>query len=88
MNAIEATIRNRRIELAAPADLPDGTDVLVELTPIDGAKVGIDESEWRDDPASLADWKTWIQTFEAVEFTPAESERMAEFDERMRLYHL
>ena len=80
---IKATIRNRRIELVAPDDLPDGTDVLIELTPIDRDKIGIDESEWRDDPAALTDWESWIQTFSPVDFTAEEAVRIAEFDEEM-----
>jgi hypothetical protein len=31
-------------------------------------KVGLDESEWRDDPAALADWAAWLDTAEPVEF--------------------
>jgi hypothetical protein len=43
-----------------------------------------DESEWRDDPAALADWGAWIQTIEPLEFTPEEVRQMVEFNERMR----
>jgi hypothetical protein len=88
MNAIKTTIQNRRIELPAPDDLPDGTAVLVELTPINPTKVGIDESEWRDDPASLADWEAWIKTIEPLEYSPEEAARMAEFDEAVRRYNI
>jgi hypothetical protein len=88
VNAVKATVRNRRIELAAPDDLPDGAEVLVELTPIGAAKVGMDESEWRDDPAGLADWAAWIQTIEPLEYTPEEAARTAAFDERMREYNV
>jgi hypothetical protein len=88
MNAIKATIRSGRLELQAPPDWPDGTEVLIE--PIDGlgGKIGIDESEWRDDPASLADWEAWIKSIEPLEYTPEEVQRMADFDERMRRYNL
>ncbi len=34
MNAIEATVQNRRIEIVAPDHLPDGTKVVVEVTPL------------------------------------------------------
>jgi hypothetical protein len=27
-----------------------------------GERIGIDESEWRDDPAGLAEWETWLRT--------------------------
>jgi hypothetical protein len=68
MNTIKATVRNRRIELNAPDDLPDGTEVLVDVVPMAPGKIGIDESEWRDDAEALADWDAWIQTIEPIEF--------------------
>ncbi len=88
MNAIRATIRSRKLELQAPADWPHGTEVLIEPLKDLSEKIGIDESEWRDDVASLADWEAWIKTIEPLEFTPEEARRMAEFDERMRAYNL
>ena len=57
MDAIKVTVRQGRRELEAPPDWPDGTEVLIEPTAPSG-KIGIDESEWRDDPDSLADWAT------------------------------
>jgi hypothetical protein len=88
MDAIKATIRSGRLELQAPSDWPDGTEVLIE--PMKGLeeKIGIDESEWRDDPTSLADWEAWLKTIEPLEFTPEEVLSMADFDERMREYNL
>jgi hypothetical protein len=88
VNAIRAVIKDRRLELQAPPDWPDGTQVRIEpIQPVAG-KIGIDESEWRDDPASLADWELWIKTFEPLEFTPEEAVRMAEFDEKMRRFNV
>ncbi len=88
MNVIKAIIKDRRLELQAPPDWPDGTEVLIEPTQTPSEKTGIDESEWRDDPASLADWETWIKTFEPLEFTPEEAARIAEFDEKMRRFNV
>jgi hypothetical protein len=88
MNAIKTTVRNGRIELEAPEQFPDGTEVLVDVTPVSLGTIGIEEAEWRDDPASLADWETWIKTIEPLEYTPEEAARMAEFDEQMRQYNL
>ena len=34
MNAIKTTVQNRRIEVPAPDDLPDGTNVMVDVTPL------------------------------------------------------
>ncbi len=73
--AIKATVQNGRIDLQAPAELRDGTEVLVELTPLVSDRIGLDESEWRDDPAALADWKAWLQTIEPLEWAPSEEAR-------------
>jgi hypothetical protein len=88
MEAIKATVRSGRLELDTPPDWPEGTEVLIEPMNTRGEKIGIDESEWSNDPASLADWEAWIQTIEPLEFTPAESEKMAVFDKQMREYNL
>jgi hypothetical protein len=88
MIALKATIQNRRIELSAPEEFPDGTEVLVEVTPITATKIGIDECEWRDDPAALAEWEAWIQTIEPLELTPAEEANAARFDEEMRRFNI
>jgi hypothetical protein len=88
VDAIKAIIRGGRLELKAPPDWPDGTEVLIEPTAASGDAIGIDESEWRDDPASLADWEAWIATIEPLEFTPEEAARATEFDERMREYNV
>jgi hypothetical protein len=88
MDAIKATVRQGRLELEAPPDWPEGIQVLIEPMAAPSQTIGIEESEWRDDPASLADWDAWIGTIEPLEFTPEEAQRMAEFDEQMRRYNL
>ena len=67
---------------------PDGTEVLIEPTMAPLEKIGIDESEWRDDPESLADWEAWIKTIEPFEFTTDEAKRIADFAEQMRQYNV
>jgi hypothetical protein len=62
MTMIRTQIKNGRIDIAAPIDLSDGSEVLVEVTPIAGIKIGISEAEWRDDPEALADWSAWIKS--------------------------
>src|SRR5215471_5142462 len=88
MDAIKATVRQGRLEPEAPPDWPDGTEVLIEPTTAPSEDLGIDESEWRDDPDSPADWEAWIPTIEPLEFTPDAARKMAEFDEQMRQYNL
>ena len=68
MTSIRAVVHDRRIELTAPDNIPDGTEVLVDLTPLSSSKIGLSEAEWRDDPDALADWATWLDTIEPVAF--------------------
>jgi hypothetical protein len=56
-----------RVILEDSVDWPEGCQVVVEPLPNGSGKIGIDESEWRDDPASLADWEAWIKTIEPLE---------------------
>ena len=88
MDAIRATVRSGRLELDAPPDWAEGTEVLIEPMNSRCEKIGIDESEWSDAPDSLADWETWIRTIEPLEFTPEESRTIAEFDNLMRQYNV
>ncbi len=88
MDTIRATVKSGRLELDAPPDWPEGTQVLIERMKNDSENIGINESEWSDDPATLADWDAWIQTIEPLEFTAEESEQMAEFQSRMRRYNI
>ena len=55
MNAVEATVQNRRIEVPAPADWPDGTKVIVDVMPVPAENRFDDidfmtEEEQSDDP--------------------------------------
>ncbi len=83
MTTIETTVQNRRVEVSAPSDIPDGTRVTVEVTPVLAEKVGITESEWRDDPEALADWRAWIKTIEPIEWVTND-----EFDHEFRLFNI
>ncbi len=88
MKVLKTTVLNRRIELEAPAELPDGTEVLVEVIPCNDEKIGIEESEWRDDPPALTDWDAWIKTIEPLEFTAVEKAAMDCFDQEFRQFNL
>lgn len=83
MNAIETTIKNRRIEVDAPDHLRDGTKVLVDVNPAPLEKIGIDESTWRDDPDALADWDAWLKTIEPIDW-PSNND----FDRAFRQFNI
>jgi hypothetical protein len=78
MTTFNAIVQNRRIEIEAPQDLPDGTEVRVEVSmPV--TRLGIPESEWEDDPEAIAEWSAWLKTIEPIEFATADA-----FDETFR----
>jgi hypothetical protein len=77
-----------QIVLEDQVDWPEGCEVVVEPLPNGPFKIGIDESEWRDDPASIADWEAWIKTIEPLELTPEEELNFSRFREQMRQYNI
>jgi hypothetical protein len=87
MNAIKATWKNGQIVPDVPVNWPEDCRLIVEPLP-EGERVGIDESEWRDDPENLADWEAWIKTIRPLELTPEEDAAFARFDEEMRRYNV
>jgi hypothetical protein len=88
IKAIKTTVMQGRIELSAPLDWPDGTEVVIEPTMAPFEKIGIDESESRNDPDSLAEWVAWLRTFEQFELPPEEARRNANFAGQVRLYNI
>ena len=88
MTVVKSVVRNGRIELVTPVDWPEGCEVFIEPLALASEKIGLDESEWRDDPASLADWDAWIKTIEPLELTPDEEAAGARFNEEMRRFNL
>lgn len=79
MTTVHAVVRNGRIDIAAPDQLPDGTPVRLEVTaPM--SRVGIPESEWRDDQDAITEWCAWLKTIEPVEFRDGDS-----FDAQFRM---
>jgi hypothetical protein len=88
MNAITSVVKNGRIELVVPPDWPDGCEVVIEPVLQKPLSVGLDESDWHEDPASLADWDAWLTTIEPLEFTAEEEVAFAQFAEGMRRFNV
>jgi hypothetical protein len=88
MITIKTTIQNGRIEVRAPDELPEGTEVLIDVTPILPVRIGIPESEWRDDPQALADWDAWIRSLEPIVPTPEEAAEQDGFEEEFRRFNV
>ena len=87
MSAIRTTVQNGRIDLAAPREFVDGTEVIVNVNPV-FERIGIDESQWRDDPEALADWEAWLKTIEPIHFGQDDTDAMRQFDDGFRRFNL
>jgi hypothetical protein len=71
MTTIKATVKAGRLELDAPPDWPDGTEVIVQ--PVQRADTfGIREDDWPDTPEAVAAWLKWYDSLEPLEFTDQE----------------
>ena len=87
MNAVKATWTNGRILPGEPVDWPEGSELVVEPVGT-GEKVGLDEAEWRDDPAAVADWDAWLRTVEPRVLTDDERAAFDTYEAEMRRHNL
>ena len=88
VNAVKAIWKDGKIVPGGPVDWPDGSEVLIEPVVGPPGKIGIVESDWSDDPASIEDWESWILTLQPLEYTAEEEAAMAQFDEQTRLFNV
>jgi hypothetical protein len=87
MNEIKATWTNGQILPLEPVNWPEGSELLVQ--PLHSAeKIGLDESEWRDDPQSIADWIAWVDTIEPLALSDAERAEMHRYRAEHRRYNI
>jgi hypothetical protein len=87
MNVIKATWTNGRILPKAPVDWPEGSELLVEPVP-PSEKIGLDESEWKDDPESIAEWIAWVDTIEPLVLTDEERAEMERYRAEHRRFNI
>ncbi len=93
MNAVEATVQNRRIEVPAPADWPDGTRVLVDVMPVPAGNRLDDlgfmtEEEQADDPAAIQCWIAELQALPGITMTPEEEAEMLAWRKKEKEFNL
>lgn len=69
-------------------DWPEGCELMIEPVGSLSEKIGLDESEWRDDEQALADWETWLTQIEPLELTNEEIAAMDQFARQMRAFNL
>ena len=71
MTTIKAIIRNGRIEVDEPIDLPDGTELRIPMPDL-APTLGIRDDESSDTPEAIEAWIRWYDSLEPVAFTPEE----------------
>ena len=87
MHAIKATWTNGQIVPAEPVDWPEGSELLVE--PVTSSeKIGLDESDWRDDAESIAEWVAWVDTIEPLVLSNEERAEIERFREEQRRFNI
>lgn len=86
MNPVKAPWINGRIRPAQPVDWPAGSELIVEAVATPG-KIGLDESEWRDDPEALAAWDAWLPTVEPLVLSHEERAAFECYREEFREYN-
>jgi hypothetical protein len=70
VTTIKAIVRNGRIEVDEPIDLPDGTQLTIPIPESPG--LGVSDKDWSDSPEAIEAWIRWYDALEPVEFTPSE----------------
>lgn len=87
MNPIKATWIGGQIVPAEPVDWPEGSELVVKPVATAG-KVGLHESEWRDDAEVLAAWDAWTSTIEPLVLTDEERAAFASYREQSRDFNV
>ena len=84
MTTLYGTVANGRIELAAPAEWPDGTPVRVDS--LSDHSAGMREEDFRTDPESIAAWNAWLDGLEPLILTPDDEARIQAAREEQRAF--
>ena len=71
MTTIKAVVRQGRLEVDRPIELPDGTELVIPI-PSNGAAPGNREDNSPDSPDAIEAWIRWYDSLEPIEMTDAE----------------
>ena len=85
MSAIRGRVLNGKIELPAPTDWPDGTEV--EVRPVEEA-VGLTDEDWPETPEQIEAWLRWYDSLEPLILTPEDEARIAAARKAQREFEL
>ena len=92
MNSVEATVQNRRIELPAPADWPDGTKVMVDVMAVPAGNRLDDldfmtEDEQSDDREAIERWIAELEALPGITMTLEEEAEMLAWREKEKEFN-
>ena len=65
---MKGVIRNGRVEVAEPIDLPDGSEVIVQV--LNGDVDADFEEGWDNSPQGIASWLQWCNALQPLKITP------------------
>ena len=71
MTTIKAVVRNGRIEVEVPIDLPDGTELTIP-TPNPASAARLRDEDCPETPEAIEEWIRWYDALEPLTFTPEE----------------
>lgn len=72
---VKGVIRNGRVEVEEPINVPDGSEVIVQV--LDGDVDADVEEGWDNSPQGIAAWLQWCDTLQPLQIT-AQQEADAE----------
>lgn len=83
MNILKSTIRNGRLLIDAPSDLPDGSEVEVIVHPVASGETlrGMTEEEQGDTPEAI---ERWIRELESIPVPTITAEQREAWQQRRR----
>lgn len=87
MSPLRTVVQHRRIDVAAPDEIPDGTEVEVRVVPADESN-GLTESQWDDSPAGTSAWIKWLNSLQPLTLTEQESQQLVADRDRQRRWEL
>jgi hypothetical protein len=87
MTVIKAIVRNGRIEVDDPINLPDGTELAIPI-PDHAPTIGIREEDWSDSPEAIEAWIRWFDALEPLEWTNEERAAWQSARQEQRDYEL
>src|SRR5712691_2746294 len=65
---MKGVIRNGRVEVEEPINLPDGSEVIVQV--LNGDVDGDFEEGWDNSPQDIAAWLQWCDALQPLKITP------------------